>query len=267
MENALIGIPQDYTPVADGTAVRSIDNLLNDYPGLVYRTANINNGGTKNIDLDVDTGMDPIQAIAILGQPADYEFNITVESYSSSTARTNGTGGTTHVSGLSNAHFSSNRSAETAKFFNLFSAPTTNRFFRIKINNLTGSSRYFEAWKIVLCTVIQPATNIEIGAVITIDDRSERRYTRAGNRVIDPTVICPAFQGQWPWISVSEAHTIRKLMYKKGGTFPCLFVLDPADSDWGEDFVFYGDFEKTLQLDLDNDDLNLFKFAIVSIAP
>jgi hypothetical protein len=264
MANALIGIPIDYTLGNDATAARDEQNLLNDEPGLVYRSASIATSGTKVLDFDL-SGTELCDMFMILGQRTSFiGFTHTLRSYPTSTDRTNGTNVTTHATGA--LAFSANRSANDIKTCIFFGSGTSNRFFRWTITN-GASASYFEAWRVLFCTKIQPVDNIEVGASYIVDDRSERRFSRTGRRIIDPTVICPAFQGTWPWITAAEVPKIRKMILTRAGSYPVVFVLDPSDTTWGEDHVFYGDFEKNLQLDYDNDDCNVFKFSIVSIAP
>jgi hypothetical protein len=264
MDNALIGIPLSYNILATSgwnTGSFAAANAQNDEPGLICQTNSIANGGTATFDIDL-TSQQSVNGVVLLGLDSAVLTGWTCRVQVYTTAIGSGLVQDSTVA----LAFSTNRSADDAKTYLAFAA-VTGRYIRITLGNASGASGIQRFWRVLPFRSIQPATNIEVGASVIIDDRSERRYSRAGGRVIDPTVICPAFQGQWPWITAAEAHQIRKMIYQRGGSYPGIFVLDPADTSWGEDFLFYGDFEKSLGLDLDNDDNNMFKFSIVSIAP
>lgn len=263
MANALLGIPHEYTILSTvgGSTTYPSSNLLNDEPGLIFQSLA---STASNIKLDL--GSSKITgAFSILGQNRAAgkgpSAQVRFVSYNNTTDQ-NADTNRVHDSGLLTP-FSTNRSAELAKFLYVPSSPVTARYWTVFFDSYT----YFEAWRLLLMETTQPATNIEVGASVLIDDRSERRYTRSGRRVIDPTVICPAFQGSWPWLTVTEMHAVRKMMFQRGGSYPVMFCLDPADTSYGEDHLFYGDLEKSLKIDLDNDDLNAFSISIVSIAP
>lgn len=265
MADALIGIPAPMNAVADATALVTIDNVTNDEPGLIYKTAAIANAGTKNIDINL-FGTENFDMLTILGLPPTVTFTFTVKSYPTSTDRTNGTNATTVVTNAPML-FSSARSAAFGKFFLLFGVSHGNKFWRITVTNTSGASNSFQCWRILFCTKFQPADNIDEGPVYLVDDRSERHFTRTGRRVIDPTIICPGMSAQWSWMAASELAALRRLIMTKAGSYPMMFVLDPADTTNGEDHIFYGDFEKDLQVAYNNYDDNVFKFSIVSIDP
>jgi hypothetical protein len=204
--------------------------------------------------------------LVLLGLELGPSWTIDINAFASSANRAAATP-VAYASGSIPASFSVNRSADKKKFLFQFPSARSERFWQIVITNTTGATAFNNIWKALFLETIQPVTNVEAGSGPTIDDRSERRYTRSGRRVIDPTVVCPAFQGAWPWLTAAEAHRIRKMMYQRGGSYPVVFCLDPEDTVWGEDYLYYGDLEKSMKIDLDNDDLNAFSFSIVSIAP
>lgn len=269
MSNALLGIPYDCTLAASGqtggTNTYPAANVLNDEPGLVAQWTGVANTGYFYFDIDITSLTPSIGAVSVLGLDLT-GWTVAIYSFATSAHRTASTPIASTVGPLAGG-LSSNRSSTNKKFFTQYGTPRTERFWRVVIQNGTGSTGGTQLWRLLFMETIQPASNVEVGASVLIDDRSERRYTRSGRRVIDPTVICPAFQGSWPWITATEIHQIRKFMYQRGGSYPVLFCLDPADTTWGEDYLFYGDLEKSLKIDLDNDDLNVFSFSIVSIAP
>lgn len=264
MANALLAFPLDYTINSSPTGDYPASNVLNDEPGLIWRSSGaVGPSSIARFELDLPVGA-VADLLCILGL-LDNSTDVRVYSYPTSADRTLNTNGSVRFNAES-AKLSTNRSAQHVKCVKKW-APHPDRFLTVDIIQMESTPVYLEAWRILLCTTVQPASNIEVGAGVLIDDRSERTYTRTGRRVIDPTVICPAFQGQWPWLTTAEMNSIRKAMYQRGGTLPWLFVLDIANTTWGEDTVFYGDVEKSITMILDNDDLNTFKFSIVSIAP
>lgn len=271
MANALLGVPQDYTVAASGGS--NIAFVTNDEPGLVF-SANLSaagQGGTitgaLNIDFDV-TDSDPIGALVVLGLFTPFATGKLQFTWKCATTSANRTAGTfTYASAALTPEFSTNRTAAEAKHLFMLPATRTERYWRLVVQGLSTPVN-FQPWRILLCKVIQPADNIEVGAGSGVDDRSDRRYARSGRRVIDPTVICPTFQGTWPWIDdTTMKQDIRPLMFKRAGTFPVLFVLDPADTTWGEDAVFYGDLEKNQSISFDDGQLYSYSISIVSIAP
>jgi hypothetical protein len=265
MANALIGIPRDFTvALQNGTADIAVANVLNDEPGLVFQVTEAAAGSFALLVTMTDAAVS-IGSCAILGLNQS-GWTIQYKAYANATDQSNDTNAT-YSPIAKNVNFSTNRSASLIKHVHTPTSPRTEKYWRITFTNGNGSSQALQMWRVLMCEKFQPEDNIEEGAQVTVDDRSERRYTRSGRRVIDPTVICPAFKGVWPWITAAEVHTLRKMMFQRAGSYPALFILDPADTTWGEDYVFYGDFEKDLTIDLNNNDLNEFKFGIVSIAP
>lgn len=270
MANALFGIPQDYTVTASGGS--NISFVTNDEPGLVY-SANIGAAGqgatftSVTIDFDV-TDSDPISVLAVLGVFLPYVAGRLSFAWSAATTSGNRTAGTfAYTSGAQVPAYSANRTAAEAKHLFITPTPRTERFWRLTVTGL-GAPVNFQPWRILLCKRIQPVDNIEVGAALGVDDRSERRYARSGRRVIDPTVVCPTFRGNWPWIDdTTMKQDIRPLMLKRAGTFPILFVLDSDDTTWGEDTMIYGDLEKSQSITHDDGQLYGYSFAIVGIAP
>lgn len=271
MGNAIFGIPQEYTVTQTSLgAVYPASNMANDEPGLIFKTSNIaaSNAETCVLDVDIAAGTDSIGLIAFLGLDPVPGFTMEISSYPTSGDRTSNTSGTIHVAFTDIVLLSTNRSASSGKMLKVYTTPTTNKYFQISIRNPSGVAKPFVAWRMLFCKKIQPPDNIEAGPEISVDDRSDRRYVRTGRRIIDPTVICPAFKGIWPWLDDTQAkQDFRPLLYKRGGTYPVLFALDPDDLVWGEDSVFYGDLEKSMALVPDEAGTWSFSFAIVSIAP
>lgn len=260
MANAILGVPNTIASVAVGSGGADItaNNLLNDEPGLIFRSGSIENAAYGHLDINVTNPN--VGGILLLGAPttSGWSVNVEVRNVNDNAAPI------TSVSLVG----STNRTADTKKMWGIFGTPTTGTWYRVIFTNNTGAAAKFEAWRIIFFKKIQPADNIEEGPSITVDDRSERRYTRSGRRVIDPTVICPAFQGQWPWLTANEVkQDFVPLVYKRAGSYPVAFILDPDDTAWGEDYIWYGDLEKSLSIDRHNNDNNVFKFSIVSIAP
>jgi hypothetical protein len=265
MLNALLGMPMDFTvPSTVGTpSLGSKDNVVSDEPGLICRTSSLANNTNFEFYCDV-AGTLPVGLIAMLGlNPGTWTWQ--VQSYLTSANRAAGTN-VQYDSGFIPVPFSANRASPFVKALLQLPTARNERFWRIIIKNATGATATQDIWRILFAETLQPVTNMEVGPSLGIDDRSERRYSRMGGRVIDPTLILPTFSGQWPWITVTETRQLRRWMIQKGSTYPWIFWLDPGDTTDGEDYFFYGDIEKSVTLDLDNDDMNTFKFAIVSIA-
>lgn len=263
MADALIGIPQDYTVTS--TRGSNIAFVTNDEPGLTFSDT-IASPNVIVIDMDV-TDIDPISAIAILGQNAGaYASGKVSFMIQAATTAANRTAGTFAYTSQAFQALSTNRTAAQAKSFMQFAA-RTERFWRLTVTAL-GAAVAFQPWRILLCKVIQPQDSLDAGASAGVDDRSDRRYSRSGRRVIDPTVVVPTFQGTWSLLDeATMKQDFRPLMYKRAGTFPVLFLFDPADTVWGEDSMIYGDLEKAQTISYDEGLNYSFSFGIVAIAP
>jgi hypothetical protein len=262
--NAFIGIPQAYSLVAPISGQYPADNFTNDEPGLIFRS----NAGVANVtfNLDLPAGSDPIGAMLLLGAPsAGYSIR-----WLAATTATNRTNGVWTYDATTNGSMSANRSADDAKYLHVPGTAQNYRFWRVVIyydvgHTLTGT---IEFWRLLLLKKIQPPDNIEVGATIGIDDRSERRYARGGRRNIDPVGIFPSFSGSWPWLDAATfRNDFRPLIYKRGATYPVAFVFDSDETTWGEDEIFYGDLEKNQSLTYEDGYLFSYSFSIVSLAP
>lgn len=254
MARAFIGVPQDFTIAKLSGSGDGVSFLTNDEPGLVF-----NGSGSVVFNIDV-LDDDPIRALCVLGVPTT-GFTYQWQSFTTIGNRNSNTAA--YSSGAVGV-LSANRSAEDAKHLLVLPNARGERYWRLTV---TGGG-VFQPWRVLLCKVLMPGQNIEVKAQGGVDDRSERRYARSGRRTIDPTVICPSFKGDWPWLETAEMQQdFRPLMYKNAGTHPVLFCMDYEETSWGEDATIYGDLEKAQAIGYEEDNLFSFSFTIVAIAP
>ena len=260
MARAMLCEPYDYTILSATTAEAgtSSANLTNDEPGLVYRC---NTTGAMSVEVDLGSAK-AVGAIAWLGCP----LYAGTSRFRGATSQANLTAAPGYDSGsIANIAFSTNRTATLTKCLNVPSSLQTFRYWRI---DLAPTGQKAEAWRFLVCGAMQPVENIQIGAEFSVDDRSIRRYARSGRRIIDPANILPAFQGEWPGITRSEYEAQwRPFMIRGGATKPALFILDSADTTWGEDAIIYGDLEKSSKIVYNDGDVFGYNLAIVGIAP
>lgn len=260
MARALLGEPVSYT-ILNSSAIEagtSSANLLNDEPGLVCRA---NATGAFFIEVDLGAAV-PIGAMAWLGQVVAAGTN----RWRGATSQANLTASPGYDSGsVAQIGYSTNRTATLAK---VACFPATDQTFRYWRLDIAPTGIKAEAWRLIFCRRMRPVENIQIGAEFSVDDRSVRRYARSGRRIIDPTAILPAFQGEWPWITRTEYQTQwRPFMLRSGATLPAFFVLDSDDTTYGEDAMIYGDLEKSSKIVYGDGDTYGYNLAIVAIAP
>jgi hypothetical protein len=258
MANAAFCEPYDATVItasstgaASGT---SLDYMLNNEPGLVYR-ANVANPVYLHFDLGLSR---PVRAFLILGvPPTGHLINV----YASNSAATLFDGGS--YRGLAGTATVA-RSASTAKYLLFFSSDQNFRYWGFAVN---GGSGNFQTWRVLICGATVPVENISIGAEESIDDRSVRRYTRAGRLVVDPVNILPSFSAEWPWLTEQEARQqIWPVIRKCGATKPVVLLVDTAAGPVSEDYWFFGNLEKTTKLVYDEGVWRL-SVSIVAIDP
>lgn len=266
MANAFIGVPQGYNLASPLPAVEASAKYVgNDEPGLIFLSPSGTAQSTFNINLDSGSSVDAL--LFFMGRSANYR----VDYFAATTAGNRDSGNWSFTGSHREGSLSSNRSqTDYFKYLVMFGGRRTERFWRIVVyfaENGT-STGFIEVQRMLFLRKIQPPDNIEVGAAIGIDDRSNRRYSRGGRRNIDPAGIFATFQGGWPWIDPALFKSdFRPLMRKRGGTYPVAFVFDADDKVWGEDEIFYGDLEKQQSITYEDGNLFSFAFSIVDIWP
>lgn len=263
MANALLGVPAELTlDNATGTQTRPALNALNDEPGLIAWDSDVTTG-YANFDVSCNVPINDNGFLLILGLEST-NFQVRLERFSSLADLQSNTNGTLVF--LETNGFSSNSSNSKRKFFKTFSG-TGMQHFAIRIRANSGTAR-LDPWRILLGNYIQPSDNIEIRAQSQIDDRQRRQFSPTGRRNFINTGVFPAFTGRWPWLSLTEyRENIRPLSLKRGASRPVVFVLDPDETSWGEDEIYYGDLEKDQSIVHDDGELYGYSFTIVDIAP
>jgi len=260
MGKAALCVPYDFTATSVGAAAAgtSINFISNDEPGLVFRST------TNILDITLDLGSQkPVRFAALLGLvPKSYQIQVVL---SNSSDLSN----PIHIN-MYRSNFSASRTGPDMKFLAILPEGLSARYvgFRVAAGQVNPSD--LNIWRALVGSIIQPEENIETGAEEGIDDRSNRRYARNGRRVIDPTVIVPTMQGSWEYLSPNEYQAFRSWGRLYGATRPSMLVMDTEQDSinpfGGEDGMYFGDFEKSFKLTLD-EGYYKFSFAVVNIAP
>lgn len=264
MANALLMSPYPVAFAGGAPATVGVgSNLLNDFSGLLYlRSLSANEAMELRFDLGSVLPMDTWCFLG-LGPRTSSQVN-----YQVVIRGANPDGPIVYDSTSLPAYFGGDDGLP-GKLVHKSPTVVSGRYITVFIG--TNQNYAFQAWRFLVGLAIQPQENLDAPLDIGVDDRSMRRYTRAGGRVIDPTVIVSTAQGAWSMLDGEEYQKFHNLLRSGGATKPALLVLDPDPSSTeyyaGQRGVIYGDLEKTAKLVVDEAGNYSFSFAIVALAP
>lgn len=119
------------------------------------------------------------------------------------------------------------------------------RYWRITISDPTNTAGYVELGRVFVGWRFAPATNIDFGATISVDSKTQVAEALGGPEYFDERPNRRVWQGKWSWLNDYEAYRVFLTILRSQDISREVYLIeDDADVDFRKERGFLGRFRQ-----------------------